>query len=353
MDKDQPWYKKLVTVVTWIELLSASGSVLADKLLKTSAKNLIDEFGRNWPAEFETDSRGAEARQTLNDIAGVATVPISEMFESYKKEVETELKRLEKLDELGTFSSTNPNGTPRHSPEIMTELLELAYKKETPVSEIADLIHINYKNRKLIESEQLLLQVKYFINVTKLKGYPAGFASLEKYEDFCNAVKTELNNILVKFGESYNADFRSIQFELKIQGSSLRKRFLTDPFPEGVDPSDYVGLDVPGDIEFGIFMDEENFESFVRELGNALAKAKGQGKLNSKLGSAINYAGKQSEISNNFLMYIPTEQGNALDAIKNPGFQHITGLPSAADVNFKFFKSGATGGLEPLLEFKY
>ncbi|SDI47287.1 hypothetical protein SAMN05192573_12188 [Mucilaginibacter gossypii] len=322
--------------------------MLAGNLLKISAKNLVNEIGETWPPEFATDSRGVEARESILKLAGIE---IAEHFDNYKKKVNSELERLLSLEKPNTFSSVGLLGMPRHNPEVLAEVMQMAYDSSTPASEIAGLIHISYRNRKLIESEEFILRVKYYINVTKVRKYVAGFAPMENYQDFCTDVKDNFNKALAQMGEKLGGDFRSIEYEFYMQGSAVWKRYPTDPFPEGVDPNDYTELPAPGDVEFAIIMDSENFDAFIRELDKC--KVKATGRLKDKIKTTIKYTEKNNEIGNSFLKYFKVDDTDALSMIQNAGFTHLTGVASSKKIGFKIFKSGTIGALEPLIPFKY
>jgi hypothetical protein len=346
--KTQHWYKRLLETVTWIELLSAGGSVLSDRLLKVSTKNLVSDFGEEWPVEFTTDERGLAARETLTKIAGIS---VDAVLQRYKDRIKAKIESLLTKENSASFSASDANGVARHSQEVLSEIMELGFVGKATESEIAAIIFISYKEEKLISSEQLILQTKCFINVIKENRFPAGFLSLEDYEAFCDDVRDFWKNTFAELGETHNLDFSTLKYELKVQGSACRKRLPSDPVPEGVDINDYAGLLLPGDIEFAVLMDESNFNLFIDRIEQLVRKTV-EGKERQKLLKSVSYAKKTGVFRYVNFKTIENNGNNILDAMRDVAFPHLTGFDKSA-INFAFIKNGSKLDLEPYIAFKY
>ncbi|MCX2431038.1 hypothetical protein [Pedobacter sp. GR22-10] len=128
--KDEPWYETLVTTVTWIELLSGGGSVLADKMLKISCKNLVNEFNSlpQWPDEFILALRGAEARSILTKISGVSV----ELLSAANKRIRNILDELWKRENKLAFSKSTLNGSILHTDVDISEIIRIGYLAKLP-----------------------------------------------------------------------------------------------------------------------------------------------------------------------------------------------------------------------------
>lgn len=337
---DRPWYKKLLNIVIWIEVFSAGGSVLADKMLKNSAKRLVQEFNANgWPAEFVTDARGTDARNILEKTSGLA----ADLIPGDVKKI---LRILFKKEKPGKFLHYLNDLPPLHSDEDILRMINIAFEGGVSEYDIASIIHISYKKDKLIQTQQLFLQVRYHTYVTRVKGYPAGFISRQKYVDYSKAMEEFWIDTFNRLDTSFDTTFNGLKYELVTQGSVNRKRFSTDPLSPGHSGNDFIGIDKPGDKEYTLLMDDANYNKFLENFGDIANKFTGD--LKSDLREAVRYARKNGNFS--YYSFEKLEKGT-LKKVNEIGMPHMNVDVGFEGIRFSIIKKGSRLDLGPSLPF--
>lgn len=346
---NESWFKTLKNTLIWIEIFSACGSVLSERMLRISTKGLVDDFNANntWPNEFIDDERGLDAANTLTQISGAILDISSKLFIKYKS------SSVKMFDEL--LSKQPSDFKPlfvQHTPEKVDEILQFAFNNKIGRNEVSEMLFISCKKTKLIETSQLFLQVKYYTFVTKVKGYPAGFLSLSKFEDFSTDVKNYWQDVFLYYDSNVNTSLSSLKYEFKIQGSASRKRIPSDPLPDNVDESDFIGLDAPADIEYAVLMDTENFKLFLDELKKVSEETLEAGSIGrQKFDNAINNARISGNLPYKPLLKLRANGKNVVKEMRKKAFLNMTGFAEAENINFAFIQKGSKLDLGPYIDF--
>lgn len=348
--KNEPWYEDVRNFLTWAEILSGTASVLSGRLLRISAKNLVDSFNslpkNEWPNQFLLDSRGVAAKKSLIDISKTAIGITDDLIPEVRKRIGKILEELWNKEKQGKFIRFGSNGVPIHTDEDIAEIVSIGYRGGLTEREISELIHISYRSDKIINTSQLILQIRYFIYVTKVKGYPAGFSSPEKYKDFCKELDSFWKQQFLEFSNTPGVNFTNINYELAIQGSVIRKRVPGDPLPPNVSASDFIGLDIPGDIEFIMLMESKDFETFIEQM-NIFVRYAFKGDVKKSLLKKIKYARDNGNFS-----YVVFDKID-LDILINMRAKAKLSLTGIEGINFSITLKGSRLDLGPYLPFKY
>lgn len=238
-NENEPWLNDLKNKVMWLEILSATGSVLAEGMIRKTSKNLVNEFNNRpegWPLEFAIDTRGVEARKVLEDTSGLGDKITQALFNKYKsKIIENVEKKIESNSAL--FSLLGENGLPLHSKIDLENLIKNGLEKKLPLDEIEGLIYISYRNGKKIETSELVVQMNSWAFVKKSRKYPYKFNTINDFELFKDKLKSSLINFDIPISD------------VRIQGSCLRTGSAKD-------------------IDIAIFLNDDEYSEIVKNIRN-------------------------------------------------------------------------------------
>lgn len=305
---NEPWFQKMTTILTWIELFSAGGSLVSEVSLKIAIKNIVNDFNANssWPAEFLTDARGIEARNTLTQIAGMADEVTDALYSQLKTKIIERVKT--RISTNSEFSLLNANGVALHSDIEIENILRNAYYKGLPPDEIEGLFFVSYRVRKRISASQLIQETNLWLDLKNIRKYPYNFNSLAEFEVFKNNVKLKVS------------DYGIPNFDIRVQGSALRRLNPDDiDLAIIVDQSEISALRKKfldrAKIKYGS-SDSEHYKKFVKDMDDGIAK----GKIES------NSFGKLPGNNNTFIQDIyatgPIPKPNISIIIKNGKFYY-------------------------------
>ncbi|WP_026715320.1 hypothetical protein [Flavobacterium daejeonense] len=216
---DEPWLIDLKNKVMWLEILSATGSALAEGMIRKISKSLVNEFNANgWPIEFVSDARGINARKTLEDVSGIAYDLSGLLVKEYGY---LNLRLIDRIKETkGGFRPKHYNlhFNEENIKNLIGQAIEMKiYNRKF----IEDFIFMSCRNSKLYTFEESLTMINYYGKVTLVRGTPTGFASLNDYKLFCNQQKTYLDDYCEAMGIT--------PLEYKVQGSVLFKSHQDNP----------------------------------------------------------------------------------------------------------------------------
>ena len=350
-DTDPRWIK-IRTLLMWMEIGAGSLDVIATRNIKIKAKQTVDDFNTTgWPTEFNSGVDGIAAKDELLRIAGLGAQIATQVLDEFITKVKAHIARLYDR-EPSTFKNIKAGTTQILQTEsFITDLSTIGYNIGITETEMAELFHIARKNTKQIEPAQLILQTKYFGNGIKVQGFPACFASMAKFKDFANSVKNTLDNCYTTFDNIYGLNLKSLKYDLKIQGSAVRKKFPTDPWPNGLDPADYVGLNSPGDLEFAVLMNESDFISLVEELKELTKKhildAKAARSMMSSLDNGLKSGNLKKDVFQQ--LYLPNHSRDILFELRQVARPHTAGK----GLNFAIIMKGTRLDLGPYINFKF
>jgi len=267
----------MTTILTWIELFSAGGSLVSETSLKIATKNLVNDFNANnsWPAEFLTDARGIEAKNKLIQIGGMADEVVDAFYDQLKPKIIDRVKR--RIAENAEFSLLDANGVALHSDTEIESILRNAYNKGLPPDEIEGLLFVSYRVRKRIPAAQLIQETDIWVDVKKVRKYPYKFNSASEYDIFKDDIKLQLN------------DYGIPNSDVRVQGSSLRR-----VSPDDVDIAIIIDASQMQDLrnkllvrarkDYGTASDK--YDKYVKILDEMIVKGKINnrqfGKLNNK-----------------------------------------------------------------------
>ena len=216
---NKPWLIDLKNKVMWLEILSATGSALAEGMIRKTSKNLVNEFNTNgWPLEFINDTRGIKARKVLENVSGISYDISGFLLKEYEH---LNPRLIERIKETGG------GFRPKHyklyfNEEHVKNLIEQAivmkiYNRKF----IEDFIFMSCRNSKLYTYEESLTMLNYYGKVTLVRGTPTGFTSLNDYKLLCNQQKIYLDDYCEAMGIT--------PLEYKVQGSVLFKSHPNNP----------------------------------------------------------------------------------------------------------------------------
>lgn len=244
---NEPWYKSLSKTLTWIEMLSAGGSVLSDRLLKVSVKNLVEDFNTNgYPDDFVSDARGSDARASLGQISGMADEINAALTQQFKASI------IEQVDEIVNDNATFQfnkvvdgvvTDEPLHTDADIDEIIQNGFSAGLTKDENAGLLAISYRVgnslnlSKQIETADLIEQMTNYGTIIKPRGYSYGFDNLADFETF----ETQITQLVEDFGLSAS--------DIRIQGSSLRNPSFKD-------------------IDVGIFLSQDDAAELAEKIRN-------------------------------------------------------------------------------------
>ncbi|WP_026904655.1 hypothetical protein [Pedobacter glucosidilyticus] len=227
---NEPWFKWIKENILWIELFSAGGSVLAENMLKISAKKLVDDFNTgSWPDEFVSDARGVAARNTLVKIHGLANETVIALVNQYKSRivnnVNSKISKSDQFEIRKILSGGIVSDDPLHTGVGLDQIIANGFSSGLIYDELEGLLAISYRKGKLvngayinkqISTENLITQTTTWATVIKPRKYPFKFNNLSEFNQF----KNEMTDLIEDFGIPAT--------DVRIQGSSLRTSLSKD-----------------------------------------------------------------------------------------------------------------------------
>ena len=322
---NKSWYKKLVTVLTWVEICSGAGSILSERLLKRSTKKLVDDFNSNgWPEEFLNDERGYEARQTLQQVSGVAVNVSINFLQKWKTEINSELpksitQQCEKYLNRGRIDDSAINeiteilprfsqkkyqviegnkaknlGTPLHLQTEIDEMIEFGFNLELPKDVVKGLILKSFRTLKQANKEAVKDWMTNYANFLEpiLQGgrgkVPYIFNDLIHFNDFTVDFKQRIF-------DKFRLDI--LDTDVGITGSALTKPVVPD-------------------LDLAMYPTGNNIQKLMKHYKNISNQAFDETAAKKFINGMENYYKKQGRIYSSYIIAIDPST-NRVISLKN------------------------------------
>ncbi|ESU28692.1 hypothetical protein FLJC2902T_12830 [Flavobacterium limnosediminis JC2902] len=216
-----PWLVDLKNKVMWLEILSATGSVLAERMVRTTSRNLVNKFNENgWPQEFVDDPRGLGARHVLEEASGL----VADIYNAAKTKIRQSLER--RISDQSDLFTLNFNDSQ------LDQLMQLGLENNLPNDEIKGILFASCRNAKLKDFTETSNRLLNWSQEIKPRGYSYKFNSLALQNEFGLSIKNCLNQ-------------RGLPIDdVRIQGSSLLTSSADDS-----DIGIFIGEDKIGEIK--------------------------------------------------------------------------------------------------------